>query len=145
MTKGWLISLNHGTGFKAPTFNDLYSPFGGNPSLLPETSNTSEVLVKGEQYGVTFEVALYDTEVENLIRWVNIEPESEWGFWTPGNVDSAEIQGMDLTLSTNLASIDWQFTATLLDTKNNTTGTDLIRRPEQNSDFRHPTFMMLGN
>ena len=48
---GWGMSLRqrlqlnatYGTGFKAPTFNDLYYPFSATPDLEPEESKSLNV------------------------------------------------------------------------------------------------------
>ncbi|MCM2681148.1 TonB-dependent receptor domain-containing protein [Echinimonas agarilytica] len=125
----WLVSLNYGTGFKAPSFNDLYSPWGGNQDLVPETSDTVELLLKGNLDLVSIEFAAYNTNIDDLIEWAPIAPGNP--NWTPTNLSSAEIKGIDLTLSTSLFDIEHQLTATLLDAENKTTKEDLIRRPSQ--------------
>ena len=43
ITSAVQLSANGGTGFRAPTFNDLYWPGSGNPDLEPEESKNYEV------------------------------------------------------------------------------------------------------
>lgn len=132
-TPDWLLGLNYGTGFKAPTFNDLYDPWGGNQDLIPETSSTSELFIKGSAKGARLEIALYKTSIDQMIEWQPIEPGSM--IWKPDNVASAEIEGIDLTLEAEALGINWLMTATFLDTEDKETGKDLIRRPEQSFSY----------
>src|SRR6185436_14021546 len=37
------ITAGYSTGFKAPSFNDLYFPGFSNPNLVPETSRNAEI------------------------------------------------------------------------------------------------------
>ena len=43
---GTRVHLAHATGFRAPSFNQLFFPNFGNPNLLPEKSRSSEVGVR---------------------------------------------------------------------------------------------------
>jgi vitamin B12 transporter len=45
--QNWRVNGSSSTGFNAPTFNDLYYPYGGNPNLRPEQVSSSEL---GLQY-----------------------------------------------------------------------------------------------
>jgi vitamin B12 transporter len=45
--RNWRVNGSSSTGFNAPTFNDLYYPYGGNPNLRPEQVSSSEL---GLQY-----------------------------------------------------------------------------------------------
>jgi len=45
----WRVSATASTGFNAPTFNDLFYPYGGNPLLRPERLKSAEL---GLQYAV---------------------------------------------------------------------------------------------
>lgn len=49
LSDAWRVNGSISTGFTAPTFNDLYYPFGGNASLRPERLRTREL---GLQYAV---------------------------------------------------------------------------------------------
>ena len=43
LSPAWRFTAGASTGFKAPTFNDLYYPGYSNPDLVPETSTNVEV------------------------------------------------------------------------------------------------------
>ena len=63
----WRINATASTGFNAPTFNDLYFPFGGNASLRPERLKSAEL---GLQYALGGHVAravLFENRFTDLI------------------------------------------------------------------------------
>ena len=66
---GTRIHIAHATGFRAPSFNQLFFPNFGNPNLLPEESKSSEVgirqsLLEGK---VKFSMTYFFIEFENFI------------------------------------------------------------------------------
>lgn len=124
---GLRLTASYGTAFKAPTFNDLYYPFFGNPELDPETSRSAEIGVAGETWGTHWSLNLYQTEIDDLIAF-------DAKVLRPENIDSARIRGLEAVAATELAG--WQINAnlTLLDPENRTSGPNqgnrLPRRPE---------------
>ncbi|HYN78023.1 MAG TPA: TonB-dependent receptor, partial [Lamprocystis sp. (in: g-proteobacteria)] len=64
-------SVSYGTAFKAPTFNELYYPFFGNPDLDPEESNSLELGFDGVLPGTLIDgrwaLNLYRTELDQMI------------------------------------------------------------------------------
>lgn len=66
------IYANVGTAFRAPTLNEMYSQWGGNPNLDPEESLSYEVGID-HYVGNNFSIGLsaYRTEIDNLIAWNN--------------------------------------------------------------------------
>ena len=63
----WRVNATASTGFNAPTFNDLYFPFGGNASLRPERLKSGEL---GLQYALGGHVAravLFENHFTDLI------------------------------------------------------------------------------
>jgi vitamin B12 transporter len=85
---GYRLKLNAGTSFKAPTFNDLYSPFGGNPDLEPEDAVSYEVGLEKNTGNWFWSVALYQSDVENLIVSSFPNPSE--------NTDEAELKGVEV-------------------------------------------------
>lgn len=89
------LSARYGTGFRAPTFNDLYYPskfMPGNPDLKPEESKSSELMLDGQTAGVEWRATGYRNDFEQMIQWA---PNSQ-GMWTPQNVGKARIEGIEL-------------------------------------------------
>ncbi len=56
LSPAWRVTAGASTGFKAPSFNDLYYPGFSNPDLVPETSTNVEV-------------GAYWTGLANEVRW----------------------------------------------------------------------------
>jgi len=129
ITENALVALTHGTSFKAPTFNDLYHPWGGNPELVSETADNSELLTRyqGESYSV--EVSVYSTDFDNLIEWAPIDPSNPSGPWQPSNIASAKVKGAEATFTLAALGADHKLALTHTDVKNEATGRQLMRRP----------------
>src|SRR5690606_4245429 len=88
--EGYRFTASAGTGFKVPTFNDLYYPGGwGNPDLEPEDSETLNLGIArfGEGWNWTFNA--FQTDVDELIGY-DVD-------FALVNVDQARIRGAELT------------------------------------------------
>ncbi|RBP32295.1 vitamin B12 transporter [Marinobacter pelagius] len=119
------IRLSSGTAFKAPTFNDLYYPFGfGNPDLAPEESISFEAGLEGNYQNWFWDAAIYHSEVDNLIVY-----DSQAG--KPLNVEKARLKGMELLVGWQRDGWRTKAVASLGDFVNREDGSQLIRRPEQ--------------
>ena len=121
---GWRLTAGYGTAFKAPTFNELYYPFFGNPNLRPEESESTELGLgwRGERIDIRLDA--FQTKVDDLITFdaaINL----------PNNIDRARMRGAELGIDTELAQ--WQVAASVsfLDTESLTgfqAGNELPRR-----------------
>jgi vitamin B12 transporter len=106
----WLARASVGTGYKVPTFNDLYWPldranfYQGNPRLLPERSKNSELGVSFQSEATKASVTLYRNVVSNII--VN-SYDVGLGLTTPVNVNTAVLRGLSLNGSQRWTS--WTF------------------------------------
>jgi vitamin B12 transporter len=128
LAPAWRVTAGYSTGFKAPSFNDLYYPDYSNPGLVPETSRNVEVgaywtAAAGD---VRWEARAigYHNQVSELIVF-----ECDAAFnCAPQNVDRATLEGA--TLGLDLTWRDTRVTASL-DLQNPTddaTGNLLPRR-----------------
>ena len=91
---GLRASASYGTGFKAPTFNDLYFPFFSNPDLQPETARNVEVALRYSNSQVNAGIVLYRNRVSDLIVFgcdANFN-------CAPQNVAAATLEGVTLEL-----------------------------------------------
>ncbi|WP_337075605.1 TonB-dependent receptor domain-containing protein [Aeromonas veronii] len=86
------IRLSYGTGFKAPTFMDLYYPGYENPALKPEESKNLELDFSGRYTGWDWSANFYRNQIQNLIQC-----QKGYITCTKGNTD-AEIEGIELAL-----------------------------------------------
>jgi vitamin B12 transporter len=115
----WGIALPHdlrltasvGTAFKAPTFNELYFPFFGNPDLVPEESETWEVGIAQRKDTWHWQLNAYDTRVDHLIVY-------DISLFTANNLDEARLRGGELTAGATLD--DWTISgaASYIDARN---------------------------
>ncbi|KAB2665013.1 TonB-dependent receptor [Brucella tritici] len=91
-----VLRSSYATGFRAPTFNDLYYPMSGNPDLKPEKSGSYELGLNWRiGAGTTLDMAFYDTRLKQGISW---REDEQTHFWLPVNVDRAHITGFEATL-----------------------------------------------
>ena len=118
------LSINYGEGFKAPTFNDLYFPWGGNPDLKFETSENKELVYKGFYNTGNLTVSVYDSEVDDLIQWI---PDVN-GIWAPQNIGHADISGIEASYNIAYGDFSHKFTASSISSEDGTTGKQLQLR-----------------
>ena len=135
ITDSVLVSLAKGSGFKAPTFNDLYFPFGGNPDLLSETSDTEEVNVKFVQDAFDVSLSWYNTDIDNLIEWA---PDDD-GIWQPRNIAAAEIEGIDVTINYRGLGGAHTLNYGYLDAIDSVKDTRLVRRAKNQFSYQFMT------
>lgn len=88
-----VLRSSFGTGFRAPTFNELYYPGYANPDLQPEKSRSYEVGLNWQATDKTsLDVAFYQTWLRDAIM-------STAPSYLPYNVARAKITGFEATLS----------------------------------------------
>lgn len=127
------LSAQYGTGFKAPSFNDLYYPpdpvFGpsSNPDLEPERSRSMELGARGRAADASWRLSVFQTRIRDLIGYdIN---------FLPANIDAARIRGVEASVL--LPWREWTFDTglTLLDAENRSEGANrgrqLPRRPRE--------------
>ncbi|MHA6205767.1 TonB-dependent vitamin B12 receptor [Dyella soli] len=121
------LSASYGTAFHAPTFNDIYYPFGlGNPNLRPEKSRSGELGLSQKQGAWNWAVNAYQTQIDQLIA---LDPN-----FVPQNISKARIRGLEGQLGASLAGWQVQGYLTLQKPENRDDVNNdklLPRRPEQ--------------
>lgn len=99
LTDNLVARASYATGFRAPTFNDLYYPFSGNPDLNPEESRSYEIGLNWRLTDqTTLDMALYRNDIDDMIAWAPIDPSDPGGFWQPSNINRARITGFEASL-----------------------------------------------
>lgn len=134
----WRVGLAANTGFRAPTFSDLYFPmqfgFVGNPDLLPEKSRNIEASLRYATDDTRLSVVAYQNKVRNLISpFVCIDPACNLG--RPENVDSATIRGITLAAEQDYGDTMLRASADFVDPRDDETGRQLNRRARQTYRF----------
>jgi len=131
VTDNTVVSLNLGTAFKAPSFNDLYWPqsafSGGNPGLQPEEVKSAELGVETYQDNYMGSFRVYRSEVDNMIDWA---PTAS-GKWIPQNVSAVDIEGAEVQAGTEWMDMNLSATFTYETVKNSETDAELIRKPRR--------------
>lgn len=126
---------NAGTGFKVPTFNDLYYPVSafsfGNPDVKPERSTSYGLGVKGEHVWGSWALNTYKTKIQDLINWAAVDPTDPFSAITPSNIDEAEIKGVEFELETSIAGWLIAFDASVLQPEDANTNNVLPRRSKR--------------
>ncbi|MEZ9396088.1 TonB-dependent receptor [Vibrio splendidus] len=128
LTSSLQISANVGTGFKAPTFNDLYYPDAGNPNLKPEESFGYELGVSGYHETFEWQVTGYKSEIDQLIAWAPVDPNNTAGDWIPSNVNKAKMDGIESSVTFYLDNVSNTFGYDYVDARDASTKKQLIRR-----------------
>ncbi|MFZ7096040.1 TonB-dependent receptor domain-containing protein [Luteimonas dalianensis] len=100
---GLRLNATVGTGFKAPTFNDLYYPGSESPWLQPEKSTSLNLGVSQATEDFSWSFNLYESRIDNLIVFT-YEPPTFQG--VGANVDEARIRGAEATFGTSFAGFD---------------------------------------
>ncbi len=122
---GTRFKANWGTGFKAPSLYQLFSPYG-DPDLNPDRGVTYDIgfeqnLLKDR---LTLGLTYFHNDFENMVEW---DPNT----FTYQNVDNAEMSGWEAQCSfkpLEIFSFGANYTYTVTEDKD--TGFELRRRPE---------------
>lgn len=102
---GGLVKLNVGSAFKAPTANDLYVSYVGNPDLKPERGWSAEAQYLSEsRAGSQWGISGFYRKVDDLIAWVPVDPNDLGGLWQPKNFAEVEVVGAEVSVSQRIRS-----------------------------------------
>jgi len=97
LSPDWRIGTSYAKGFRAPTFNDIYPGYGGNPDLKPETSDNYEAFVEYSTPLQSTRLTGYYNDVEDLISYVASPTPTNPYAGATQNVDEAKVKGLSLT------------------------------------------------
>ena len=84
ITPAWRLGVSYGTSFVAPSFNQLYFPGFGTPTLLPEEGKHGELSVRWTGGAQTVRAAWVDNRIRG---YITAGPQ-------PVNVPKTEIDGL---------------------------------------------------
>ncbi|MDQ7003219.1 MAG: TonB-dependent receptor [Ghiorsea sp.] len=144
-TDAFSVSANYGTGFKAPSINDLYTPGSGNLNLKPETSKGWDIglkyQVQDDELSYDIGVVYFNTQYKDLINWAPA-PTVTYPFrWVPSNVDAATSKGTEITASIQHTLGFIRANWTNLKATDDTTGNWLARRAQDSGSITLGTDM----
>lgn len=123
-----VLRISQGTGFKAPSFNNASSIWITDPNLnlLPEESLNREIGVAWYFEQASLDVAVFDNDIDNLIQWTSNGPE---------NVAQARFEGIELSSTFTLFSLNNRFNATYLKATDGSTNKQLVLRPKRSLNW----------
>jgi len=112
--RGLRVNAGYATGFRAPSFNELYFPFSGNPDLGPEKSKGLNLGLSQDLDGWNWALDAYQTRVDDLIGYNSM--------FELIQADEARIRGAEFTLGTTLAEWDLALQLSHVDPRNRSEG-----------------------
>jgi vitamin B12 transporter len=138
ITQEWRLNASYSTGFKAPSFNDLYFPGFSNANLVPEEAKNFELGAYWQARSVGSRIegraVAYRNRVDNLIVF---GCDADFNC-RPNNVERATLEGVTLGLDWSLGTTRVAGTLDLQRPENDATGKLLPRRAR-----RHGTLTLL--
>lgn len=130
------VGLAGNTGFRMPSFYDMYAPlnwgFKGNPDLEPEKSRNVEAHISFANDNTAASIRAFYTKYRNLINTYDTSTYPA----TTSNTEKARIRGISLTAShqfdpTRFGTTRVYAGADFMDAKDDITDKHLIRRARQ--------------
>jgi vitamin B12 transporter len=88
--QGWKAIAQGSTAFKAPTFNELYFPYYGNPALKAERARSVEFGLQYTQDASLVRASLFRTRTHDLIVF---DPNT----FLANNIARAKVTGLEIT------------------------------------------------
>jgi len=130
-------NINYGTGFKAPSFNDLYFPDYGNTNLQAEKSKNTEIGLHYESSGSDLHLIGFNSTITNLIQYTTTTPPCTIAqlngpnYGCAGNAGVAKISGVSVGGIAKLSSLRLKASYDQQNPIDQTTGFLLAKRARQ--------------
>jgi vitamin B12 transporter len=112
LTPAWRLGAQYGTSFVAPSFNQLYFPGFGNPTLQPEEGRHAELSVRWASGVHVLRAAWVDHRIRGYIPSGPL----------PVNVPRTQIDGLALSWQARMGAVVAAASAEFLDPRNATEG-----------------------
>ena len=122
---GMRFKANLGSGFRAPSLNELYYPYYGNPDLKPEKSTGYDVGLEKDLFDkkLVLGATWFSQRYHNLIQ-------TNFTTYTADNIGNAQTEGVELNVEARpLDNLEVKAAYTWLDAVNKDTGAFLPLRP----------------
>lgn len=124
-------ALSVGTGFKAPSFNDLYYPEFGNPFLKPEHSYQAELNMQHQTALWQFQTSIFYNKLNEMINLTPVSPSKS----LPENIGKAVIKGIEFSFKGEWKKIEYQFNYSWLSPQDETNHRQLPARTKHQFNF----------
>jgi vitamin B12 transporter len=128
----WKATASWSDAFRAPSFNDLYYPYSGNPLIQPEHSHSAEAALQyaSDALGL-LKLTAFQTRYTNLIDYVQTTP----GIYVAENVGHAKVQGIEGSWQGHVGKTDVRAAMTFQNPVDEDAHTDLNRRARHFASF----------
>lgn len=132
-TEHWKATASYSSAFRAPSFDDLYFPGSGNPSIRPERSHSVEAALQyaSDALGIV-RLTAFQTRYSDLINYV---PTQGGLFYLAENVGRAKVQGLEGSWSGEVGKTRVRAALTVQNPVDEDTHTDLPRRARHFASF----------
>ncbi|MEP6823685.1 MAG: TonB-dependent receptor, partial [Ramlibacter sp.] len=121
ITPNWRVHASHGTSFVAPSFNQLYFPGFGTPTLEPEKGRNTDIGVSWSAAGHTVKLVHFDNRIRGFIPSGPL----------PANVPRARIDGWTLGYDGTIGALVMRASVDSLEPRNEVSGLQLPRRSDR--------------
>ncbi len=118
ITPAWRVNASYGTSFTAPSFNQLYFPGFGSPTLQPEEGKNADIGVTWSEAGHSVKLVHFNNRIRGFIPSGPL----------PVNVPRAKIDGWTLGYDGNFGPLVVRASLDAIDPRNQVTGKALPRR-----------------
>jgi vitamin B12 transporter len=104
----WRVRASWATSFRAPTFDDLFSPYGANPALRAERGEGGEVALEHRGSGdAMMRLIAFDNRIRDAIELD--------ATFVPRNLARARVQGLTAEARRTWAGLSWRGSLTAQD------------------------------
>jgi vitamin B12 transporter len=132
LAPGWRVRTLAGTSFRAPSFNDLYFPGYGVPTLKPEEGTSVELGLNWDAGASRAAATVYRNKVRQLIAYESdrsfCPPDPAFDFGCAANIDRATLEGVTLSGAHRLGAFGVQAQLDFLEARDDAAGERLQRR-----------------
>jgi len=137
LTPQWRANANYSTGYRVPTFNDMYYPGQANPNLVPETSQNAELGLSYETKMSSNKIVAYQNKITNYIEPNLSNPANPCTLSScmPINIGSAMIKGLSGGSTNYIGNFMLRGTVDYLHAVDQNTGLNLPRRAKLTSNL----------
>ena len=120
ITPALMLKASYATGFRAPSFSELYYPGYGNPALKAEKNKNTELGITYKGQRINSSWVIFENRIKNAIESID----TGGGLWQAHNIGKARIRGTTVTFDAWITdNLQFKFDATYqepLDRTNNT-------------------------
>ena len=126
---GTRLKASFGSGFKAPSLQQLFGPFGHNPNLKPETSKGYDVGVEQAlDMGLSAGITWFHNDIRNLVGYD--------AKFSPINIGRGQTQGVESFITWQaMPALSLRADYTYTDATDQVAHLELLRRPRHKASL----------